>query len=206
MRNKKTDLVLFDLDGTLLNPRKRLYSLFIELSGSAISYNEYWKYKDKGYNQERMLTLINYKHSRQHFNRMWMEEIERRDLLALDEVYSDVVPSLNSLKYDEIKTGIITNRQSYENLEWELYEFAIRGFFDFVVSTFQKCSKDEAIIQSGLDVNGAVFVGDSKEDIDAAEKLDIKSVLIRRECIKVQNNMKADYIIGSLDELKGLLS
>lgn len=53
--------ILWDLDGTLIDPNQRLYSLFCELTGNrSISYAAYWGLKAKGFNQQRMLQEINY--------------------------------------------------------------------------------------------------------------------------------------------------
>ena len=40
--------IFFDLDGTLINSKMRLYSLFQELvSASNLSFDEYWNLKKK---------------------------------------------------------------------------------------------------------------------------------------------------------------
>lgn len=40
--------ILWDLDGTLIDPNQRLYSLFCELTGNrSISYAAYWGLKAK---------------------------------------------------------------------------------------------------------------------------------------------------------------
>lgn len=205
MRSEDVDMVFFDLDGTLINPRKRLHTLFVELSGSQIGFDEYWKCKDKGLNQAQMLEHIGYRYSCREFNKRWLEEIERKDLLSLDEVFTDVPPLLESLRTYKIKMFIVTNRQSYENLEWELLQFGISGYFDAVISTFQKCSKDEAVVKLGLCTENSVFVGDSEEDMNAARALGINGILIHRDSTGGCVNMDSKYNITNLSELRGIL-
>ena len=203
MRNEGVEKIFFDLDGTLINPRKRLYTLFIELSGSSIGYDDYWKYKDKGLNQRQMLRLVDYRDLHQQFSKQWMKEIERQDLLLLDEVFDDVHSELAFIKSEKIKMYIVTNRQSYIDLEWELEKKGINDYFDEVITTYQRCSKDEAVLKAGIEVTNSIFVGDSNEDMDAATTLGIQSVLLQRNSKGV--DIIADYYINDLVGLRGIL-
>ncbi len=205
MISKKIDTIFFDLDGTLVNPKKRLYKLFTELSGSNISYDEYWKYKKEGLNQVQMLELVGYEFRHQLFKKTWLEEIERQDLLSFDDVFDDVFSTLEIAKANSIRMIIVTNRQSYDNLRWELEKIGISEYFDEVITTYQKCSKDRAILSSEIDITNAIFVGDSKEDMEAAAALGICGVLICRERSFAGDNVATDFCITNLMELRGIL-
>ena len=45
--------IFWDLDGTILDIRQRLYRLFCELNDTQIGFEKYWQLKEAGYNQER---------------------------------------------------------------------------------------------------------------------------------------------------------
>lgn len=203
LTQNNTNTVYFDLDGTIVNPQMRLYSVFSKLTDSDIGYSEYWKYKDEGYDQQKMLNLIGYKGSYQIFKRRWLDEIEKEPALEMDELYDDVKETLLDLDSDGYSLTVVTNRQSYEGIVRELENFGILDCFKSVVTTYQRCSKDKAITDAGYDVSSAVFVGDSKEDMDAAKSLGVKGILVCRNF--TSGCLGEDTRINSLRELRGLL-
>ena len=50
--------IFWDLDGTILDIRQRLYRLFCELTDTQIGFGKYWQLKEAGYNQAKMLSYI----------------------------------------------------------------------------------------------------------------------------------------------------
>ena len=55
-----------------------------------------------------------------------------------------------------------------------------------------------------IDINDAIFVGDSREDMQAAKDLGIRGVLVGRKNDK-DVNIEADYYIRDLNDLRGIL-
>ena len=98
----------------------------------------------------------------------------------------------------------MTNRQSYDGLCDELEYLGIFEAFEAIVSTFQKCSKADAVRMANIDINDAIFVGDSREDMQAAKDLGIRGVLVGRKSDK-DFNIEADYYIRDLNDLRGIL-
>lgn len=206
MKTDNINTVLFDLDGTLIEPKQRLYALFVELTGSNITFDEYWEYKNKGFNQKQMLKKVGYDFDiDDNFIGKWLANIERSDLLKLDRVFDEVVDVLKELKRDGIRMFIVTNRQSYEGIEQELCNFGIEDNFIGIISTFQNCKKEEAVLNAGIDVSNAIFVGDSSEDMKASKALDITGVLINRASDQKETVIEADYYIKDLSELRGII-
>lgn len=206
MKTENINTILFDLDGTLIEPKQRLYTLFAELTGSNITFDEYWEYKNKGFNQKQILKKVGYDSNMDDdFIGRWLANIERLDLLELDRVYDEVADVLKELKRDNIRMFIATNRQSYEGIERELCNFGIRDFFSGIISTFQNCKKEEAILSAGIDVSNAFFVGDSSEDMEAAKALGITGVLVNRVSYQNKAAIEADYYIKDLSELRGII-
>lgn len=154
------DTIFWDLDGTLVDPRQRLYQLFIELTGSVLSYEEYWKLKRQGLSQQKMLEYISFaEFSAQEFKDKWLKNVERPDLLGKDVLFDEVVDVLTFTKGHGIKMYIVTNRQSYDRLIKQLDDFNILSDMDGIISTFQKCSKAESVRNVGLNVSKAVLLG-----------------------------------------------
>lgn len=198
--------IFFDLDGTLLNPQCRLYYLFKELTDCDLSFEDYWKLKKRGMNQSDMLDYVGYNtDSKEMFKKLWLNNVERADLLALDEPFEDVVVALHELKLLGFSLYVVTNRQSYDGLTEQLKAIGIFDLFSKVITTFQKYKKDKAIEKAGVRSEKAIFVGDSDEDMKAAMELDIPAVYISRENENVAT-ISYDYKIHSLNEIRGLLS
>ena len=205
MKINNIGTVLFDLDGTLVNPSKRLYQLFVELTGCGLSYDEYWELKDQGLNQSKMLQYIHFENcSIEEFSRQWIMNVEREDLLKIDFLFNEVKSILSILKRIDIRLFVVTNRQSYDGLCDELEYLGIFEAFEAIVSTFQKCSKADAVRMANIDINDAIFVGDSREDMQAAKDLGIRGVLVERKSDK-DVNIEADYYIRDLNDLRGIL-
>ncbi len=197
--------ILFDLDGTLISPRKRLYCLFVELTNCTLSFEDYWRLKEQGLNQHDMLEYIGYTgESLDEFAHRWRENVERGDLLAKDEIFTDSLQVLEKLSSKGINIFIVTNRQSADGINRELVRFGINSFFIDCITTFQKCRKDEAVRDKGIDITHALLVGDSSEDIIAADRLFIPSILIDRLRIHDQD-IEGSVHIHHLSELLEVL-
>ena len=180
------DTIFFDMDGTLVDCRQRLYSLFVELTGTCLSYEEYWDYKRKGYNQKNMLGLVNHQEAFDgEFGQKWLVNVERDDLLRMDTLHDGARKTLESLYKAGIKLYVVTNRQRIGALKKQLAYLKIDEYFVKVISTLQRCSKAEAVKHcDDISISKAVFIGDSEEDIQAAKDLGILGVLVSKELHK----------------------
>lgn len=199
------DTVFFDLDGTLVDPRPRLYRLFVELTGCELTYDEYWHLKRKGLCQRAMLEHIDYQGDADEFSKKWLNEVEREDLLKKDIIFPDVIPVLKKLYAQGLKLYVVTNRQSLDEMQHELNWLKIGDYFVQLITTRQCMSKAEAVKEVGINYQRGVFVGDSKEDMEAARKLVVTSVLIQREA-KTADDIKVDFYISHMEELESVLN
>lgn len=174
--------ILWDLDGTLVDSRYRLYKLFCDLTGEdGLSFNQYWDYKKQGYNQRKMLReVVHYtKGSLESFHKLWLENIEDFRRLRDDTLKRNVKDILRRL-YDKGYTMfVVTNRQNYENTVMQLENLEILSYFKAVYNTAQKCKKSEIVLYNMVPAPTDIFVGDSDEDIIAAEELGIISVMVQ---------------------------
>lgn len=174
--------ILWDLDGTLVDSRYRLYKLFCDLTGEdGLSFEQYWKYKEQGYNQRRMLQeIVHYeKGTLETFSELWLDNIEDFNRLREDILKKNVKDILRKL-YDKGYTMfVVTNRQNYENTVRQLETLEILDYFKEVYNTAQRCKKSEIVLRSISLHPTDIFVGDSDEDIMAAEELGIISILIQ---------------------------
>lgn len=198
--------VFWDLDGTLVNPNERIYNLFCELTGYRfLSHNDYWDLRYRGLRQSDMLKYINYpSNDAKRFSEMWLQNIERKDLLQLDSLQLYVREVLASTYKKQLKDGdnvhqfVVTNRQNYDLALWELSKLGIIDFFDQVFVTEQKCSKRDIIIDNIKIDTEDIIVGDSEEDIITGKMLNIVSVAVCIDCRLEKGllELNPDYIIS----------
>lgn len=204
--NGNYDTVLWDLDGTLINVKVRLYSLFCELTGERLSFEKYWDLKEQGYNQQQMLKIVDYQGDYREFHNRWLSNVERIDLLAKDVLVDGAEKILSDLRKSNIKMYIVTNRQIYNNLNLQLTFFNIRGYFEEVWSTFQKCSKAEVVLSKQINIGKAVFIGDSVEDMREAKEMNVFSIMITSGNAKCScSSVQADLYVKKMNDIGDIL-
>lgn len=175
---KKT--IFFDLDGTLLDARKRLYQLYVDLSCSSISFDEYWLYKRAQRSNDWLLEYLEKftPEKIEMFKSIWLDKIELKEYLELDEPFPQIKEILSVLS-GSYNLVLITGRQSYENLIWQLKKFEIADYFVKVLNTANKISKEEMIQQyTNVFQPEDIIIGDTGIEVIAGRNLGIKTVAL----------------------------
>lgn len=173
--------IIFDLDGTLIDSKKRLHELFCDLVGSRkISLNFYWDEKFKGKsNQEILKSELNYKDiDINFFVANWMKKIESNDYLSMDSPIDGVQKYLQEIgKYNQLY--ICTARQSVPQVINQLNNLSMLSFFQQIFVTEQKFTKAELLIESGIIFDkDDWFVGDTGHDINTGKAVGIKTCAV----------------------------
>ena len=133
-----------------------------------------------------------------------------------DEVlYEDTIDVLEYLKSKSYKIGIIANQK--KGLETRLSEFGILKYFDLVIASEEVLvsKPDKEIFNIALSkINSkpqeCIMIGDRLDnDIIPASNLGMKTIWIRQG-LAIYQDIKlgikyADYIVGSLKEIKEIL-
>lgn len=173
--------IIFDLDGTLICPRKRMYMLFssLEKSGS-LNYESYWDLKFSGKNNKQILE-DNFNYSEYKINSFverWMVQIESDFYLSMDTLFEGVEGFLQ--KTSQIHNlYICTARQSKAQAIKQLQELGIIRFFKDIYVTEQKKEKHELIRDAlGVLQESDWFVGDTGHDVLAGKKLGAKTCAV----------------------------
>lgn len=170
--------IIFDLDGTLINSKLRLYTLFQSLVPvSQLSYTEYWDFKQKKTTNE-MILVNQFAYSKEAiaaFLREWMDLIEAPEFLALDENFSGVSASLARLK-ERAQLSVCTARQHRTSALEQLERLNLLQFFNLVLVTERQYSKDWLIHNYVPCLTSSDWMlGDTGEDINVGKRLNIKT-------------------------------
>lgn len=208
--------LIFDFDGTLADISRRHYAVYKTVvslfGGTPMSQATYWKQKRENTPWPKLisdsqLSLNNEK----RFLKKFTELIEQPRMLALDELFSDTIETLESLSahHDLI---LVSLRRKHVNLTSQLNTLNITHYFAYVLSGHSETKegvlqkKAEVIRQQGL-TDAAFLLGDTEADISAAKQLNIPAIAlttgIRSKSYLL--TLDAAYIASSLTEAKNII-
>lgn len=212
-----TDIILFDLDGTLTDPKEGItncvkYALssvgviendmnkLMRFIGPPLvdSFMEYY-----GYNKEEALALV--AKYRERFSTVGLFE---------NALYDGVSVMLEKLK-GEGKTIVLATAKPLVYAKRILEHFDIARYFDLMCGAELDGSvnhKHEVIALAlgkleDSDKSRAIMVGDRKQDIDGAHENGIKAIGVRFGYAEKDEleGAGADYFADSMDELTELI-
>ena len=207
--------IFFDVDGTLLTEMP-LIQLFLPQVYDDLS-KRFGISKDEA--RERFLAEILGRrdtydwHDWNFFFRLFDLDLRYEALLEKYPhklmVYPDTVPTLEWLKGEGYKLGVITSGPEYQRLKLRLT--GLLDYFDVVVTREDvNAIKPEprifiyALESLGVESGEAMMVGDSlSQDVYGAKNVGMTAVWINREGTKGYN--MADYEIRTLHELRKIL-
>ncbi|KAF2513531.1 HAD family hydrolase [Flavobacterium foetidum] len=172
--------IFFDLDGTLLDSKPRLYHLFQFLvPTSKLTFEEYWKLKkDKIPHKEILIKYFGYKDDEVlKFNTEWMELIESAEWLAYDKLFNGVKTFLEFLK-SENELYLVTARQYEDVVINQIENLGLKGIFNDILVTLQKTDKEELIRNRCAMNENDWIVGDTGKDVETGKNLGIRTCAV----------------------------
>lgn len=172
--------IFFDLDGTLIDSKQRLFRLFHHLVKEAdFTFDAYWDLKRNKINHGEILKRY-FSYSDQaikEFEKIWMINIEQDEWLELDKPFEGVNEFLFELKKTH-QLYLVTARQSELQALNQINRFGWQGIFDHVFVTSQKEEK-AAAIQKLLKTNPADWmIGDTGKDVEAGKEMGINTAAV----------------------------
>jgi phosphoglycolate phosphatase len=169
-----------DLDGTLLDPRRRLYSLFRELAPAAPwSFDDYWRMKRDQITQRQLLVEhLRYTTDQvERFRVAWLDKVEELARLELDVPFDGVSGFLaNASK--QVALYLVTARQFSDRALAQVRRWGWECHFCDVMVTGGRRSKVETVRSRVTPVAGDVWVGDTGEDVLAGKELGMRTVAV----------------------------
>ena len=198
-------MIIFDLDGTLIDSSERMYRLFQDLvPESTFSKEEYWRLKRNKINHKVLLQRYFPDMDFEEFNKKWLSLIETEKYMLLDQNYPDTLEVLANLKHKGEYLCLLTARQSRTMLMQELERLKIDSYLDRVLTTEHKCTKVELFQSlSSINTQEDFAVSDMGRDILNAKQYGYHTVAITHGFMNEKNlsTYHPDRIIHELAEL-----
>lgn len=198
--------IFFDFDGTILDSRRRLYTLFQELvPQSNLSFEQYWDLKRSKVRHEEILSRFFPDMDFSVFNEAWMSKIESPDMLRLDFPYPETISVLQQLKpLNELY--IVTARQLKQSALEQISQLNLSSYFVDILVTGGGIDKKSLINQ--FETSPSDFmIGDTGHDIKTGQSCDLKTVGITHGFMSRSSLLPyhPDYLINNLTELLDIL-
>ena len=173
--------IVFDLDGTLIDSRTRLYRLFQRLAPAAVlSYDQYWTLKRSRISNEIILSSrLGYgKPEVASFVEAWMAAIESPEMLDMDSNFPGMHASLARLS-GQAHLHVCTARQHRDPVLVQLDRLGLLHFFSKILVTEQKNSKEHLIGTHIMALSTQDWLlGDTGKDIQAGKSLNMKTCAV----------------------------
>lgn len=198
--------IFFDLDGTLIDSKERLYRLFQYLvPASSLTFDEYWRLK-KNKIDHRKILQTNFLFSEQEvvsFSKNWMKLIESPEWIELDQPFKGVTALLQELKREN-ELYLVTARQFEPIVLTQLFNFEWSTMFTGVFVTQQKVEKIELLKDIIVTKYADWFIGDTGKDIETGKRLGMKTAAVLSGFLSEEILMeyKPDLIIDSVINFK----
>lgn len=172
--------LFLDFDGTVIDSKKRLYSLFSFLvPQSELTFNQYWDLKKMGVGHELILKQqFNYVDDDvKKFQIEWHRLIEEDEWLKYDQPFAGIPEKLEDLRQN-FDIYLVTARQFEDRVHWQLSNFGFAQTFRKVFVTKQVIEKQDLILEFLEPTKYDWFVGDTGKDIQAGKILKIKTAAV----------------------------
>lgn len=172
--------IFFDLDGTLLDSKSRLYNLFQFLvPKSKLTFESYWEFKqNKVSHRELLINFFDYSEEQvSNFINVWMSLIESSEWLLYDKPFDGVKMFLDSLKGNN-ELYVITARQYEEVAVKQIYDLGLDGIFNDILVTLQSREKENLISSKFKLTNKDWIIGDTGKDIETGKALNINTAAV----------------------------
>jgi len=194
--------IFFDLDGTLLDAHKRLYSLYADFARDVnvipISEQDYFDKKAIGI-MDRVIAGDTFFSKAQKYLAWKKDHIEDVSYLQMDTVFPGVNHMLLELKKKH-KLFILTSRVLKDRTLEQLKNYGLRDFFIEVIITpgedATKMKTDglrETSLRYHLDLKQTIIVGDSEVEFGVSKALEIR-------CISVTSGLRGKHYFHSLGQ------
>lgn len=194
------DYVIWDLDGTLLDDRKRHYACYLDIvekyGGTPVSEERYWELKRNKIKRTVLLEETAFEGTYQQYLDEWIDRIEQVGYLRRAVLRPGAEELLKKLRAAAVKVVLVTMRNHTECVEQQLQWLGIAGYFDgiFVGKSLQGQKKADVVSAAIPDIKGkrVLVIGDTEDDEQVAKSLGADFVAMTTG-LRDKKYLEADY-------------
>jgi phosphoglycolate phosphatase len=198
--------LFFDLDGTLLDAKLRVYTLFCALSQQKeLDFEAYWELKKRKISHSELLaSRWGFSSAAIHeFQHAFLQHIESPQYLDIDTPIAGVEPFLHHLKAQGHRLFIVTARQTRASVNYQIDRWKWTSLFDQVLVTEHQHTKEDLMRPWITHPSDAIMLGDTCKDVQAGKALHIPTVAVLSGFLS-RASLEAyqpDYILDSVCDL-----
>ncbi len=205
-------ILYFDLDGTLIDVRKRHYAAYVdtarELGLTPLSQQAFWQERRGGAATEDLIGSVR-ESDRKRFTERWRSRTDAPSYIRLDTLIPGARATLAALR-KSYELVLVTLREDRETLLDQLDELSLSKFFTAIYSRNgddEPASKATLIQLFGDHNEDAAVIGDSEADLEAARELGIDSVCVTTgvRSRRYLDELGPDEVLSSIVELPRIL-
>ena len=199
--------IAFDLDGTLLDIRRRDYRIYADILNeygySPLDLDTYWGLRRSRYNIFNLLAMSGLTDETEsaNFIKERQERMENIHYLNYDTLFPCVKIVLSELRsYYDIY--IVTTRFNIVNTERQIVQFGL----NVLCTNISITGRDKSSIFS--QINGLKYVvGDTENDICAAQNACVKAIAITTGIRNRQflETLNPDFLVDELTDLRKIV-
>ena len=173
--------IIFDLDGTLICAKERLYRLFSDLVPEAkLTFDQYWQFKHaRMSNLDILGSRLGFDEAMlRQFEANWMSLIEDEEYLCLDTPINGALECLEVLAAEN-SLYLCTARQSVSRAKEQLEKLGFAAFFEKLLVTQQSVTKESLILGEVANLSGRDWIiGDTGKDIETGKLLKMNTCAV----------------------------
>lgn len=200
----KFDYIFLDLDGPLLEGKKRHYQCYRDIvekyGGNVLDIDIYWEMKRSMITRDILLNKSNFQGTYEIFFEEWMKNIEDEKYLVLDRLKPHVIEALNAWKKFTNKIVLVTMRQNRNFLIPQLKSLEVYDLLDEIIDCPPQIQNTKYEALKNKEFTSAIFIGDTEEDTKTAKMLNIKSIGITNG-LRKKEFLDADYYYTEIRDI-----
>ena len=209
--------LILDLDGPILDTRLRHYQCYHDILSQhgfePMPMDMYWSMKRQRKDRHAQLVVSGADGIYHEFLSYWLERIEQKEYLKLDQVQSGAVEIVNGWRNSGLMVNLVTMRNDHDNLLWQMDQLGISSLFNAIqavgiaAGSAGKASAARSLI-GHLDVKSALWIGDTEADLESARLLGIGVCLVENG-LRVPDylaSLHPDFLVPNLRSINFLSS
>jgi len=180
---KYKNVIFTDLDGTILDTVDRHYNCYYDIiirkNAVPLCKEEYWQLKRKKIKRTVLLEKSGWNLPYEDFYNDWLDLIETENYLEFDRLSEETKSNLFKIKKN-YRIILVTMRRFKTNLINQLIKLKILDVFEDVIVTdpFVQGSKYIKLLETDIEFDKAIVIGDTEEDMYLAKGLLLPFVAI----------------------------